>query len=139
MPPPPPQQGKEGNTKTKTAQTRHMSHKTILDLSPPMHLLHDQSTSPARTIPRNSQNNDTPIKEPKFAPKPSYIPLLCSQIFTCSTIYMHMPFADQRVLYAYCNQEIRSVNDALVYLKTRSETLFPLTRRCFQCCFQSGP
>lgn len=29
-------------------------------------------------------------------------------------------------------KEIRSVNDALVYLKSRSETLFPLTRRCFR-------
>ena len=30
-----------------------------------------------------------------------------------------------------CNQEIRSVNDALA-LKSRSEKLFPRTRRCFQ-------
>ena len=30
------------------------------------------------------------------------------------------------------HKEIRSVNDILVYLKTRSETLFPLTRRCFK-------
>ena len=41
-------------------------------------------------------------------------------------------FCYQRVLCAYCNQEIRSVNDALVYLKSRSEKLFPLTRGCFQ-------
>ena len=41
-------------------------------------------------------------------------------------------FCYQRVLCAYCNQEIRSVNDTLVYLKSQSEKLFPLTRRCFQ-------
>jgi hypothetical protein len=46
-------------------------------------------------------------------------------------------FCYQNVLYANCNQEIRSVNDALVYLKSRSEKLFPLTRRCFQLLIQS--
>ena len=30
------------------------------------------------------------------------------------------------------HEEIRSDNDVLLYLKSRSETLFPLTRRCFR-------
>ena len=57
---------------------------------------------------------------------------MLTNVHKCSHVARYMPFADQRVLYAYCNQEIRSVNDALVYLKTQSETLFPLTRRYFQ-------
>ena len=43
---------------------------------------------------------------------------------TCLFIRSHVP----KSLYGYCNQEFRSMNDAraLVYLKSWSETLFPI-------------
>ena len=56
--------------------------------------------------------------------------VILGSMFTCNTICICILLP--KSFMCLLQQEIRSVNDALVYLKSRSEKLFPLTRRCFQ-------